>query len=91
MQSGPQQSAAPSVLEAMAALAHSVQFEELPNGVIAAAKARVLDTLGCAFGALHSDVGRAVRRMTAECGGAVQCNVPRRRMHQRTFPHGSNF
>jgi len=75
MQSGPQQSAAPSVLEAMAALAHSVQFEELPNGVIAAAKARVLDTLGCAFGALHSDVGRAVRRMTAECGGAVQSTL----------------
>jgi 2-methylcitrate dehydratase len=35
----------------------------------------VLDTLGCAFGALHSDVGEAVRRMAADCGGAKQATL----------------
>jgi 2-methylcitrate dehydratase len=69
------QSNAPTMLEALAALAHSVRFEELPKEVIAAAKARVLDTLGCAFGALHSDVGRAVRGMAADCGGAAQATL----------------
>jgi 2-methylcitrate dehydratase len=75
MARSPNQSNAPAVLEALAALVHSVRFEELPNDVIAAAKARVLDTLGCAFGALHSDVGAAVRRMAADCGGAAQATL----------------
>jgi 2-methylcitrate dehydratase len=75
MQRSPNQSAAPGVLEALAALVHAVRFEELPKPVIAAAKARVLDTLGCAFGALHSDVGEAVRRMAADCGGSAQATL----------------
>jgi len=75
MQSSPNQGAAPGVLEALAALVHSVRYEDLPKDVIAAAKARALDTLGCAFGALHSDVGEAVRRMAADCGGAAQSTL----------------
>jgi 2-methylcitrate dehydratase len=75
MPPGPAQSGAPAVLERLAALVHAVRFEELPADVIAAAKARVLDTLGCAFGALHSDVGEAVRRMAADCGGAAQATL----------------
>lgn len=68
--------AAPSgALEALASLMHAVRFEELPAEVIAAAKARVLDTLGCAFGALNSDVGRAVRRLASDCGGAAQATL----------------
>jgi 2-methylcitrate dehydratase len=75
MQRSPNPDNAPKVLEALAALAHAVRFEELPKGVIDAAKARVLDTLGCAFGALHSDLGEAVRRMAADCGGAAQATL----------------
>jgi 2-methylcitrate dehydratase len=67
--------ASPGALEALAALAHSVRFEELPADVIAAVKARVLDTLGCAFGALDSSVGRAVRQMAFDCGGAPQATL----------------
>src|SRR5262252_7467369 len=63
------------VLEAMAALVHSVRFEDLPAEVVSAATARVLDTLGCAFGALDSDVGRAVRRVAADCGGSAQATL----------------
>jgi len=64
-----------SALAAMAALVHAVRFEELPPAVVAAATARVLDTLGCAFGALHCDVGVAVRRLAAECGGTPQSTL----------------
>ena len=68
--------AAPTgALEALAALMHSVRFEELPPEVVSAVTARVLDTLGCAFGALDSDVGRAVRRLAADCGGAPQATL----------------
>jgi 2-methylcitrate dehydratase len=63
------------VLEALAALVHSVRFEDLPNEVVSAGKARVLDTLGCAYGALNSDVGRAVRRMALDCGGIAQSTL----------------
>jgi len=64
-----------SVLEALGALVHSVQFEDLPAEVVSDTKARVLDTLGCAFGALNSDVGLAVRHMAADCGGAPQSTL----------------
>jgi 2-methylcitrate dehydratase len=63
------------VLEALAALAHSVRFEDLPAELVSDAKARILDTLGCAFGALGSEVGQAVRRMAADCGGAPQSTL----------------
>src|ERR1700691_4384283 len=63
------------VLATLAALVHSVQFKDLPSEVILAAKVRVLDTLGCAFGALNSDVGHAVRSMALDCGGAAQATL----------------
>ncbi len=67
--------ASTGTLEALAALMHSVRFEDLPPAVVAAVTDRVLDTLGCAFGAHDSDVGRAVRAMAADCGGAPQATV----------------
>jgi len=47
----------------------------LPTEVVSAVKVRMLDTLGCAYGALDSDVGRAVRRMAADCGGTAQSTL----------------
>src|SRR5215468_577722 len=64
-----------TVLEALAGLVHSVRFEDLPEVVVSAVTARVLDTLGCACGALDSDVGRAVRQLAADCGGAAQATL----------------
>ena len=64
-----------SVLEALGELALSVRFEDLPAELVSDTKARILDTLGCAFGALGSDVGDAVRRMAADCGGAPQSTL----------------
>jgi 2-methylcitrate dehydratase len=63
------------VLEALGELALSVRFEDLPAELVSDTKARILDTLGCAFGALNSDVGQAVRRMAADCGGAPQSTL----------------
>jgi 2-methylcitrate dehydratase len=71
----PAEAAPPGVLEALAQLVHEVSYEALPAAVVAAVKVRVLDTLGCAFGALHSDVGRAVRAMAAACGGSAQATL----------------
>src|SRR5262245_9969712 len=67
--------ASATVIEAMAALVHSVRFEDLSAEVVSAVTARILDTLGCAFGAVESDVGRAVRRMAVDCGGAAQATL----------------
>ena len=64
-----------SVLESLGALAHAIRFEDLPADVVSDAKARILDTLGCAFGAHDSDVATAVRRMAADCGGAAQATL----------------
>jgi 2-methylcitrate dehydratase len=64
-----------SVLERLADVVHSVRFDDLPAEVVSAATASVLDTLGCAFGALDSDVGRAVQRLAADCGGAPQSTL----------------
>src|SRR5262249_1882817 len=67
--------ASAGVIHAMAALVHTVRFEDLPAEVVSAATTRILDTLGCAFGAVQSDVGRAVRRLAADCGGAEQATL----------------
>jgi 2-methylcitrate dehydratase len=76
MQAAPNQSTAPAgVLEALAALVHAIRFDDLPAEVVSAAKDRVLDTLGCAYGALDSDVGRAVRHLAADCGGSAQSTL----------------
>lgn len=65
----------PTVLQALAGVVHSVHYDDLPPEVIRAAKALVLDTLGCAYGGLHSDVATAVRRMAADCGGTPQSTL----------------
>jgi 2-methylcitrate dehydratase len=75
MQPRPKENVAATVLEALAALVHSVRYEDLPREVIAAAKVRLLDTLGCAFGAHRSDVADAVRRMASVCGGLAQATL----------------
>jgi 2-methylcitrate dehydratase len=63
------------VLERLSALVHAVTFDTLPPEVVSAAKTRILDTLGCAYGAVESDVGCAARQMAADCGGAPQATL----------------
>jgi 2-methylcitrate dehydratase len=65
----------PGVLESLARVAHSVRYEDLPGPVVQTAKALILDTLGCAYGGLRSDVGAAVRLLALDCGGTSQSTL----------------
>jgi len=64
-----------SVLERLARTVHSIHYEDLPTEVVGAVKDLALDTLGCAYGGFHSDVGTAVLRMASACGGASQSTL----------------
>jgi len=81
-----------STLESLATLALSVRYEELPAAVVSKTKALLLDTLGCAYGGLASDVVRATRAVADECGGAPHASLfggGRSSMPLATFVNGS--
>src|SRR5207253_6404263 len=58
-------------VEQLAAFAHDTAFEDLSDPALARFKVHILDTLGCAIGALDSEPPRAVRR-TVEAFGATE-------------------
>jgi len=64
-----------TVLQQLAAFVHEVSDEALPPQVVGYAKRLILDTLGCAFGAMDSDVAHALRRYAEEAGGAPQATL----------------
>lgn len=84
---------APTVLTRLAELACSVRFEDLPRPVLEAAKALILDTLGCAYGGFGSDVSRAVRAVIDEAGGHPQATIigagAKASMAQATLANGT--
>ena len=51
------------------------RFEDLPAGEIAAAKASILDTLGCIYAGTGCDDVAAVRRLTSKWGGRPSSTV----------------
>ncbi|WP_454689892.1 MmgE/PrpD family protein [Achromobacter aloeverae] len=71
----PSTPAAPTVLRQLAEFVHQVSYEQLPPEVVAYAKRLILDTLGCAFGAMDSDVADALRRYADDSGGAPQATL----------------
>ncbi len=52
-----------------------MRYEELPANVVARAKRVILDTLGCALGALDAEPVRLARRVVALQGGNRQATV----------------
>lgn len=64
-----------TVLQRLAAFVHDVHYEALPPEVVHYAKRLILDTLGCAFGAMESDVAAALRRFADDIGGAPQATL----------------
>jgi 2-methylcitrate dehydratase len=62
-------------VEHLAEFVTSASWERLPPGAREALRLRVLDSLGCAIGALDSDVLRAVRREIDEMGGRPACTL----------------
>jgi len=53
--------------------AASRQFSDIPAGKLPYLKTLVLDTLGCAIGALDGEPIVPIRELTAELGGTAQC------------------
>ncbi|OWT77377.1 MULTISPECIES: MmgE/PrpD family protein [unclassified Achromobacter] len=71
----PADRATSTVLQQLAAFVHDVSDTPLPPPVVSYAKRLILDTLGCAFGAMDSDVAHALRRYAEEAGGAPQATL----------------
>ena len=64
-----------TVLERLAARALALDPHALPDAVVARGKALVLDTIGCALGAVGSDVLGGVHRVLGDVGGPPQATV----------------
>ena len=62
-------------VEHLTAFVRSAAWERLSPEVRETLKLRVLDSLGCAIGALGSDVLQAVRREVDELGGRPRCTL----------------
>jgi 2-methylcitrate dehydratase len=71
----PAPSTGPTVLQALASFVHGVRYEALPSDVVHYAKRLILDTLGCAYGAMDSDVAVALRRFADDAGAAPQATL----------------
>lgn len=54
-----------TVAEQLAAFAHRLTFDDLPEAVVHEAKRRVIDSIGCALGAFDSEPCRIARRIAS--------------------------
>ncbi len=61
--------------EKLAAFVRRARFEEMSAGAREQLKLRILDSIGCAFGALAAKPIRAVRAQSDEFGGAPLCTL----------------
>jgi 2-methylcitrate dehydratase len=68
-------SSARPLLADLADLIHGIRYEALPPEAIAHARRLMLDTIGCALGAVSSPACAAVRAMAAALGGAPQASL----------------
>jgi 2-methylcitrate dehydratase len=65
----------PTVAEDIARWVVELRYEELPPDVIARAKRVLLDTLGCALGAIGAEPVLAAQRVVAQQGGNPQSTI----------------
>jgi 2-methylcitrate dehydratase len=61
--------------EKLAAFVRRARFEDMSAGAREQLKLRILDSIGCAFGALAAKPIRAVRAQIDEFGGAPLCTL----------------
>ncbi len=66
---------APTHSERLAAFVERARWEDLSPAAREALKVRVLDSLGCAFGALDGEPVRIIRQNIDEFGGAPLCTL----------------
>jgi len=62
----------PTLAERMATFAVGLRFESLPPTVVHEVKRRVLDSLGCAFGAYSSEPGQVARSVASAIAGSQE-------------------
>lgn len=63
------------IVQQMAAFVSRVSGDDIPNGAREQMKIRVLDSLGCAIGALRAPPIEMIRRHTAEFGESERCTL----------------
>ena len=61
--------------EELASFASSKRYEDLSSNASEQAKIRILDSLGCAFGAIGAEPIEGLRRFQTEMGGAPRCTL----------------
>ncbi|MBO2519787.1 MULTISPECIES: MmgE/PrpD family protein [Limnochorda] len=65
----------PDLSQCLAQYTAGLTFDQIPQEVIAQAKLRVLDSLGCAVAAFDADTSQVARRVARELGGNPQAEV----------------
>ena len=65
----------PTLARQLAHDARAVEWERIPPEDVHEVKRRVLNSLGCAFGAWESEVARIVRRVASRCAGEPGARV----------------
>ncbi len=60
----------PTIAEKLAIWSHQLRYEDLPQPVVHEVKRRVIDSIGCAFGAYANAPARIVRDLAAEWANA---------------------
>ncbi len=63
------------VRNGLAALTHSVRFEDLPHEVVRETKRLILDTLACALGGVHGRPAQIVGHMVRDLGGTPESGL----------------
>lgn len=64
-----------TLAEGLAAFATAASYDSLSEGAREQLKIRVLDSVGCAIGALEGEPARAIREQVEEFGGAGSCTM----------------
>jgi 2-methylcitrate dehydratase len=64
-----------SVSTEMAAFAHNLEYDQVPEGALLEAKRFLLDSIGCALAAVPSEDMRAIFRYIEDLGGAPQATA----------------
>jgi 2-methylcitrate dehydratase len=59
-----------TVAEKLATWSQQLRYEDIPPSVVHEVKRRVIDSIGCAFGAYASEPARVVRELAAACASA---------------------
>lgn len=62
----------PMIIDRIVDHALNTRFEDLPSGVVEAARLRLIDVLGCAIGGARADSSRAMLELVRSWGGAAQ-------------------